>query len=72
MPNVFITDYTLAEVLDIEESILGPAGLSIVLAQCKTEEEADERLASLVMADGYLPGDLTLTEYTPKEDDDAR
>ena len=41
-------------------------------AQFKTEEEADERLASLVMADGYLPGDLTLTEYTPKEDDDAR
>jgi hypothetical protein len=39
-----------------------------------TEEEADERLATLVLADGYLPGDLTLTEYVPKKEgeDDGR
>jgi D-3-phosphoglycerate dehydrogenase / 2-oxoglutarate reductase len=37
--TVFITDYTIADVLDIEESILGPAGLTLIRAQCTTEAE---------------------------------
>ena len=42
-------------------------------AQFTDEGEADDRLASLVMADGYLPGDMTLTKYTPKEgEEDGR
>lgn len=39
-------------------------------AQFESESEADERLASLVMSDGYLPGDLTLTKYEPKKEED--
>jgi len=37
--NVFITDYTVAKELDVEEAILGSAGLTIVRAQCTTEAE---------------------------------
>ena len=37
--NVFITDYTIAKELDVEEAILGPAGLSLVRAACTTEAE---------------------------------
>ena len=39
MPNVFITDYTIAKELDVEESILGPAGLSLVRGAGTTEAE---------------------------------
>jgi D-3-phosphoglycerate dehydrogenase len=39
MPNVFMTDYTIARELDVEESILGPAGLSIVRAASTSEAE---------------------------------
>jgi D-3-phosphoglycerate dehydrogenase / 2-oxoglutarate reductase len=37
--KVFFTDYTIADVLDIEAGILEPAGLTLVRSQCKTEEE---------------------------------
>ena len=39
MPQVFITDYTIAEELDVEESILAQAGLTLIRAQCATEAE---------------------------------
>ncbi len=40
MPQqVFFSDYTLAEELDLEESILRPAGLTIIRSQAATEEE---------------------------------
>jgi len=37
--NVYFSDYTIAEELDIEEKILAEAGFKIVRAQCSTEEE---------------------------------
>lgn len=37
--KVFFSDYTIADQLDIEEGILAPAGLTIVRAQCSTEQE---------------------------------
>jgi D-3-phosphoglycerate dehydrogenase len=37
--KVFITDYTIADELDIEEAILAPAGLKIVRAACTTEAD---------------------------------
>lgn len=56
--TVLFSDYTIADVFDIEESILGPAGFTIVRAQCKTE---DEVLASL---DGVDPVAL-VTQWAP-------
>lgn len=37
--NVYFSDYTIAEELDIEEKILSDAGLTIVRARCSTEQE---------------------------------
>lgn len=37
--NVFFSDYTIADELDIEEAILAPAGFKIVRAQCTTEQD---------------------------------
>lgn len=37
--NVYFSDYTIAEELDIEEKILGEAGFTIVRARCITEQE---------------------------------
>jgi D-3-phosphoglycerate dehydrogenase len=47
MPNVFITDYTIADTLDLEEAILAPAGLSVVRAACTTEAEVLAALAGV-------------------------
>lgn len=56
--TVFITDYTIADELDLEESILGPAGLSVVRAACATEAEV---LAAL---DGVDPVAI-ITQWAP-------
>lgn len=56
--QVFFSDYTIAEVFDIEEGILAPAGFDIVRAQCRTE---DEVLASL---EGLDPVAL-VTQWAP-------
>lgn len=37
--NVYFSDYTIAEELDIEEGILAPAGFTIVRAHCTTEQD---------------------------------
>lgn len=45
--QVFFSDYTLAEELDLEESILHPAGLTIIRTQAATEEEVVAALEGL-------------------------
>jgi D-3-phosphoglycerate dehydrogenase len=53
MPNltVFVTDYTLAQDMDLETALLAQAGIDLVRAQCTTEEEV---LAALVECDGMI------------------
>lgn len=43
--NVYFSDYTIAEALDIEEGILAPAGYRIIRAQCSTEQEVLDTIA---------------------------
>lgn len=45
--QVFFTDYTLADELDLEESILRPAGLTIIRTQAATEQEVLAALEGL-------------------------
>lgn len=45
--QVFFSDYTLADELDLEESILRPAGLTIIRTQAATEEEVLAALEGL-------------------------
>ncbi len=42
--TVFVTDYTLAEELDLEAEILAEAGAELVIAQCRTEAKVLEAL----------------------------
>lgn len=42
--NVFFSDYTIADQLDIEENILAPAGFKIVRANCTTEQDVLEAI----------------------------
>lgn len=45
--RVYFSDYTIADVLDIEEGVLTPAGFEIVRAQCNTEAEVLETIAGV-------------------------
>lgn len=42
--NVFFSDYTIADTLDIEEAIFAPAGLTIVRSASATEQEVLEAI----------------------------
>lgn len=54
--RVFVTDYTIAEEMDIEQEILDQIGAEIVRAQCSTEEE--------VLAQIDSP-DAIITQWAP-------
>ena len=49
--TVFVTDYTLADEMDLEAHLLAEAGIELVRAQCTTEAEV---LAALVECDGII------------------
>ena len=49
--TVFVTDYTLAEEMDLERELLAEAGAELVIAQCRTEADV---LAALVECDAMI------------------
>jgi D-3-phosphoglycerate dehydrogenase len=45
--KVYFSDYTIADELDIEQSILGPAGFEIVRADCSSEQDVIDTIAGV-------------------------
>jgi len=45
--TVYFSDYTIADEFDVEQEILGPAGLEIVRAQCSTEQDVLDTIAGV-------------------------
>lgn len=53
---VFVTDYTIAQVMDLEQSILDRVGARLVRAQCATEEEVLSQIGD---------PDAVITQWAP-------
>ncbi len=68
MPNVFMTDYTIAKELDVEERILGPAGLSIVRGAATTEADvlaAVEGVDPIAIITQWAPTSAAVMDQCP-------
>ena len=54
--TVFVTDYTLAQEMDLEAEILAETDAELVIAQCRTEAEVLEALVDC---------DAIITQWAP-------
>lgn len=70
MPNmtVYFSDYTIADELDIEHSVLGPAGFEIIRADCSTEQQVLDTIAGVdpaAMVAQWAPITAAVLELCP-------
>lgn len=70
MPDmmVYFSDYTIADELDIEQSVLGPAGFEIIRADCSTEQDVLDTIAGVdpvAMVAQWAPITAAVLELCP-------